>query len=105
MIQQVQEKTEKQNFFRDIPTEFWLRIIAGLLVVIGTLGTFFGSRLINTVDGMQKVLTKAITIGQVDHERINRIEVDVGGLRVDQNALRNEIYSINQGYKEKHNGR
>jgi hypothetical protein len=81
--------TEKTALFRDIPAEFWLRVITMLLVLIGGIGGYFGNRLITSIDNMQKTinimgnsLNSAITVGKVDHERLNRVETDVKYLQI-----------------------
>ena len=97
---------EKIPLFRDIPTEFWLRVIAMLLVLIGGFGSWFGNRLITSIDNMQSTintmgnsLNSAITVSKVDHERLNRVETDVKSLQI--NVQKNTDILMSGHFKEK----
>ena len=97
---------EKIPLFRDIPAEFWLRVITMLLVLIGGFGSWFGNRLITSIDNMQNTintmgnsLNSAITVSKVDHERLNRVETDVKSLQI--NVQKNTDILMSGHFKEK----
>jgi len=75
----MQERRKMINV-KDVPTEWWLRVIALLLTIIGSLGGYFGNRIINTIDKMQDTLIMLATNNAKDHAQVERNTSDIKDL-------------------------
>lgn len=65
---------------KDVPSEWWLRIIALLLAIIGSLGGYFGNRIINKFDRMQDTLMILVANREKDHVQVERNTSDIKSL-------------------------
>jgi len=76
---------------KDVPAEMWLRIIAGLLVIMTSMGGYFGNRIIVSID---KIQDRLLVLNE-DHPVIIRNTQDIKDLQKDQAHIHDQIYTIN----------
>lgn len=79
---------------RDIPAEWMLGLVILLLSTIIGMGGYFGDRVLNKIEDIQKTLTSFAG----DHIRINRNEADIQELKTGQDKLNGRVISLEKGY-------